>query len=211
MIFDGLIFDMDGILVDVSKSYRETIRQTAQFFLKREVKMDEVTEIKNKIGMNNDWDASYSLIANPTLSYKRVKSYFQSLYLGYSNKKGLIDNEKLLISKTNLELLKTKYKKLGIATGRPKKEANYVIKKNKLQGLFDYIVALEDVKNGKPAPDMLLAVIKKLKLTNTVYIGDSPSDVIASENAGIPSIYVGKQKIGSLRFKSLLQVLNYLL
>jgi len=37
--YDGLIFDMDGILVDVSKSYRETIRQTAGYFLKRNVLM----------------------------------------------------------------------------------------------------------------------------------------------------------------------------
>jgi len=33
--YDGLIFDMDGVLVDVSQSYREAIRQTAGYFLKR--------------------------------------------------------------------------------------------------------------------------------------------------------------------------------
>jgi len=211
MILDGIIFDIDGILIDVSRSYREVIRLTASYFLRREVKMDEVAKIKNRVGMNNDWDASYSLINIPTIPYETVKTYFQSLYLGTSVKKGLIDNERLLIPKTKLKRLKMKYKKLGIATGRPKYEAEYVIKKNMLQDLFDCIIAMEDVKNGKPAPDMLLAVIKKLKLKNTAYVGDSPSDVIASEKAGIPSIYVGKQNIGSLRFRSILQVLNYLL
>ena len=35
--YDGLIFDMDGVLVDVSKSYREAIRQTTSYFLKRSI------------------------------------------------------------------------------------------------------------------------------------------------------------------------------
>jgi len=204
--YDGLIFDMDGVLVDVSQSYREAIRQTAGFFLKRNVSMSEVDKIKNKIGMNNDWDASYALINKPEINYEIVKCYFQKIYLG-----GLIDNEKLLISKQKLQLLKNKYKKLGIATGRPKKEAEYVIKKNKLGKIFDCIVALEDVIKNKPAPDSLLAVIKKLDLKQTVYIGDSPSDVIASKSASIPSIYVGKKNIGTIRFQSVLQVINYLL
>ncbi len=209
--FDGIIFDMDGILVDVSKSYREAIRLTSSYFLNREVKKEEVDIIKNKIGMNNDWDATYKLINNPRIPNKKVKSYFQKLYLGYSKRKGLIDNEPVLISKAILKRLKEKYNKLAIATGRPRKEAQYVIEKNKLQGLFDCIVAMEDIINGKPEPDMLLAVIEKMKFKNTIYVGDSPSDVIAAEKARIPSIYVGKQKIGSKRFSSVLQVIKYLL
>ena len=27
-----IVFDMDGVIVDVSKSYRETVRQTARLF-----------------------------------------------------------------------------------------------------------------------------------------------------------------------------------
>jgi len=209
--FDGIIFDMDGILVDVSNSYREVIRQTASYFLSREVDKNEVNKIKNRVGMNNDWDATYALINNLNIPYKTVKSYFQKLYLGNSKRKGLIDNEQLLISKKILNQLKDKYKKLAIATGRPRKEAQYVIEKNKLQGLFDCTVVMEDIINGKPAPDMLLAVIEKMKFKNTIYVGDSPSDVISAEKARIPSIYVGQQKIGSMRFSSVLQVIKYLL
>ncbi len=209
--YDGLIFDMDGILVDVSESYREAIRQTASCFLNRKIQMSEVNEIKNKIGMNNDWDATYALINKSVISYESVKSYFQTLYLGDGKNIGLIDNEKLLISKQKLQLLKNKYKKLGIATGRPKKEAEYVIKKNSLEEIFDCIISLEDVTNGKPSPDSLLAVIEKLDLKQTVYIGDSPSDVLAATKANISSIYVGKQNIGTIRFRSLLQVIRYLL
>ncbi|PIZ64179.1 hypothetical protein CO051_01520 [Candidatus Roizmanbacteria bacterium CG_4_9_14_0_2_um_filter_39_13] len=209
--YDGLIFDMDGVLVDISKSYREAIRQTTSYFLERSVLMSEVDEIKNTVGMNNDWDATYALINNPNISYEGVKSYFQSIYLDNGQKSGLINNEKLLISKQKVQSLKNKYKKLGIATGRPKKEAEYVINKNKLIEIFDCIIALEDVENSKPSPDSILMVIEKLNLKQTVYIGDSPSDVIAAERAKIPSIFVGKQTIGTIRFQTMLEVVQYLL
>ena len=197
--YDGLIFDMDGVLIDVSQSYREAIRQTASYFLKRNVQMSEVDQIKNMSGMNNDWEATYALINDSTISYESVKKYFQKKYLT-----GLINKEKLLISKKDLQRLKNKYKNLGIATGRPKKEAEYVIKNNKLEKIFDCIIALEDVTKSKPAPDSLLAVIKKLKLKRTVYIGDSPSDFLAAKLAKIPYINVDKTK-------TILQVINYLL
>jgi len=209
--YDGLMFDMDGVLVDISKSYREAIRQTTSYFLERSVLMSEVDEIKNTVGMNNDWDATYALINNPNISYEGVKSYFQSIYLDNGQKSGLINNEKLLISKQKVQSLKNKYKKLGIATGRPKKEAEYVINKNKLIEIFDCIIALEDVENSKPSPDSILMVIEKLNLKQTVYIGDSPSDVIAAERAKIPSIFVGKQTIGTIRFQTMLEVVQYLL
>lgn len=209
--YDGLIFDMDGVLVDVSQSYREAIRQTAGYFLKKNILMSEVDEIKNKLGMNNDWNTTYALINKSAITYEVVKAYFQKLYLGDNKKPGLINSEKLLISKQKLQLLKNKYKKLGIATGRPKEEAKYVIKKNRLEEIFDCIISLEDVINNKPAPDSLLAVIKNLNLKQTIYVGDSPDDVLSAENANIPSIYVGKQNIGTMQFTSILQFIKYLL
>lgn len=209
--FDGIIFDMDGVLVDVTRSYREAIRITASNFLCREVNKTEVDKIKSIVGMNNDWDATFALINNPAIPYDVVKKFFQQQYLGNKNIEGLIDNEPLLISKEILAKIKNKYGKLAVATGRPRNEAEYVIKKYSLGVLFDYIVAMEDVTLGKPSPDMLIKVIDVLKLKNTVYIGDSPSDIIAAEKAGIPSIYVGSQNIGTIRCFSVLEVIKYLL
>jgi HAD superfamily hydrolase (TIGR01548 family) len=211
MKFDGLIFDMDGVIVDVSKSYREVIRITAGYFLNREVTEMEVSNIKNKVGMNNDWDTTYALINSKKFSYKKVKAYFQSIYLGNKRRSGLITKESLLITRAQFLKLKNKYNKLGIATGRPKEEADYVIFNNQLENIFDCIVALEDVKRGKPFPDSINKVITTLQLKNTVYIGDSPSDILAAKAAGIPSIYIGKQNIGTIRFLSVAKAMEYLL
>ncbi len=209
--YEALLFDIDGVLVDVSESYREAIRQTASYFLKRPVSIVEVTEIKNRVGMNNDWDATYALINKKEIPYQSVKDIFQEKYLGSGETEGLINNEKLLITKKQLISLKKQYGILGIITGRPRKEVEYVLNKNKLNTLFDAIVAMEDTKQGKPSPEPIKKAMKLLNITNTVYIGDSPSDTIAATAAGIPSIYVGKGNKGTINFKSVLQVIEYLL
>jgi HAD superfamily hydrolase (TIGR01548 family) len=209
--FDALIFDMDGVLVDVSKSYRKVIQKTAEYFLKRQVKMSEVNALKEMVGMNNDWDSTYRLIGNKSLDYEKVKNIFQKLYLGTNEAQGLINNEKLLIKKESLMDLKRKYKKLGIATGRPKEEALYVINKFQLQEIFEVLVAKEDTKKEKPFPDPIVKAIRDLKAENSVYIGDSPSDVVAAKAAGIPCFYIGKQNMGTIRFKSMLKIVEYLL
>ncbi len=209
--YDGLIFDMDGVLVDVRDSYREAIRLTGEYFLKRRVTPSEIDEIKNKTGMNNDWDATYALVGKSHINYSEVKNYFQKIYLGNENKTGLIDLEPLFISPEILTKLKSKYKLLGIATGRPRMEAEYTLNKNKIRKLFDCVIGMEDAEKGKPAPDPIIAVIKKLGLKNTVYIGDGPSDVVAAKAAGIPSVYIGKLTIGDYRFPDVLSFIKFIL
>jgi HAD superfamily phosphatase len=72
MIMDILIFDMDGVLIDVSKSYRKTIQRTTQFYLetclgferKRGdwITNEEISLFKSAGGFNNDWDLTSGLL-----------------------------------------------------------------------------------------------------------------------------------------------------
>jgi HAD superfamily phosphatase len=70
---DILIFDMDGVLVDVSKSYRRTIRRTVQIYLesclgfqkrgrKGWITDEEISLFKSAGGFNNDWDLTSGLL-----------------------------------------------------------------------------------------------------------------------------------------------------
>ena len=69
---DILIFDMDGVLIDVSKSYRETIQRTVQIYLetclgfgrekRRRVTKEDISLFKSTGGFNNDWDLTSSLL-----------------------------------------------------------------------------------------------------------------------------------------------------
>ena len=67
-----IVFDMDGVLVDVSRSYRDTVRQTATLFFKdaRAYKklpdplfpLTDLAAVKQSGGLNNDWDLSCLVI-----------------------------------------------------------------------------------------------------------------------------------------------------
>lgn len=209
--YDALLFDMDGVLVDVTRSYRIAIQKTASFFLKRKVTNEEVVAIKGKGGMNNDWDATYALIGNKNIPYGQVKDYFQNIYLGNKNTQGLIEKESLLISRDNLVSLRKRYGKMGIVTGRPRMEAEYVIKRFRLGKIFDILIAKEDSKREKPFPDPIIKAVNILKSKTPVYIGDSPSDVVAANAADIPCLYIGRNPAAKKEFQSLLQLYRYLI
>ncbi len=63
-----VIFDMDGVLIDVSKSYRETIKKTVAIYLKKALGLkgdgkslvtdDDIVMFKEIGGLNNDWDVT---------------------------------------------------------------------------------------------------------------------------------------------------------
>ncbi|MGQ9567298.1 MAG: HAD family hydrolase [Anaerolineae bacterium] len=69
-----LIFDMDGVLVDVRESYREVARRTATGYLERlldwpsgfledVITLEDVAALKLARGFNNDWALTTALIA----------------------------------------------------------------------------------------------------------------------------------------------------
>ena len=68
-----IVFDMDGVLIDVSNSYRDTVRQTAGVFLSPARHADclpqplfdlaDLAKVKQSGGLNNDWDLSCQVIS----------------------------------------------------------------------------------------------------------------------------------------------------
>ncbi len=68
---DGLIFDIDGVLIDVRRSFREAIARTVQFYFrhvcglrgrKRLITVGETQLFKLSGGFNNDWELTDSAI-----------------------------------------------------------------------------------------------------------------------------------------------------
>ena len=75
-----IVFDMDGVIVDVSGSYRDTVRQTARLFFKGAASwedlpnplfpLSDLAKVKQSGGLNNDWDLTFLVI---NLLYTLVK------------------------------------------------------------------------------------------------------------------------------------------
>ena len=81
---DIIVFDMDGVLVDVTDSYRETICKTVNHFTGREITKELIQDYKNSGGWNNDWALSQKIIGDlgTALEYRVVVDYFQSIFFG---------------------------------------------------------------------------------------------------------------------------------
>ncbi|MGD8343251.1 MAG: HAD hydrolase-like protein [Desulfobacterales bacterium] len=75
-----IVFDMDGVLIDVSGSYRETVRQTAGLFFRIAPSFEKLPDplfrladlaaVKQSGGLNNDWDLSCLVI---NLLFNRIE------------------------------------------------------------------------------------------------------------------------------------------
>jgi HAD superfamily hydrolase (TIGR01548 family) len=299
---DTLIFDMDGVLVDVSGSYRQAIIQTVDLFFVEGLGLayggqvsplinnDDIDFLKQAGGFNDDWDMTtafiiyflemlppQSVITIPTkihipsmLAYlqtigtnlqvtleemrqnkniprlalgvaemggglaavkkllKRrnrhllaaqgsllegnlVERIFQELYLGQDlftdtyhtlpvvvHGPGLINNESLILKASILNRLTEQFK-LGIATGRPKREAEYTLNQLNIAGHFQSLITRDDVLaadgRGKPHPWPLLEAARRIEPSpaRCAYIGDTPDDIRAAKeaNGSLPFLAIG--------------------
>ena len=57
-----LIFDMDGVLVDPTESFRRAVVETVRHFTDRETTFERIAEIKNEGGYNDDTDIALRLV-----------------------------------------------------------------------------------------------------------------------------------------------------
>jgi len=188
----AVLFDMDGVLVDVSNSYRLAVKKTAEHFLNREISIDTIQQYKNRGGLNNDWDLTESILHDHGLKVDKEKiiRVFQRFYLG-KNHDGLIQQEQWLLSRETLNWI-CQHFKTGIVTGRPGSEALFTLKRFKVRHFFQVVVTMEDVPRdrGKPDPLGIQLALEKLQAADGWYIGDTIDDMIAGKKAGLIPIGV---------------------
>jgi HAD superfamily phosphatase len=187
---DVIVFDMDGVLVEVMDSYREAIRETVRHFTGELVSHDVIQDFKNAGGWNNDWLLSHRLISDlgKDVEYADVVEYFNQIFLG-ENGDGLIRHEKWMPANGLLEGL-AKRCSLAIFTGHAKYEADVTLQRYAASVPFDPLITDESVVNPKPAPDGLHLIMRAHPDKTLWYLGDTVDDARSSQAAGVPFIGV---------------------
>lgn len=187
-----IIFDMDGVMIDTSNSYRLAIRGTYEKFSGKTLTPEMVQMAKNQGGLNNDWDLTYYLLEKDgiSVSFPEIIEKFQELYWG-NDGNGFILNEKLLISPESIAMLAKKHD-LAIFTGRPKKEAEFALKSWGIEQYFSPVITMEDPPKGRGKPDPWgIQEIMRITSPKEVYfLGDTVDDMFAAKQAGIKGIGV---------------------
>jgi HAD superfamily phosphatase len=201
-----LVFDMDGVLVDVSESYRETIQQTVAHFTGARVTREAIQDWKNRGGWNDDWALSTAMIraAGVDVDYDDVVKHFQGLFHG-DGSDGLIMRERWIAGAGLLERLSERFQ-LALFTGRLRWEAELTLRRFAPDLRFEPIVGAGDVPNHKPAPDGLLQICKLRPECGLWYVGDTVDDARSSKAAGVP--FIGIASPSSERREELVSLLR---
>ncbi|KAF1788977.1 HAD-like domain [Phytophthora cactorum] len=176
----ALLLDMDGVLAEVSQSYRQAIIDTARHF-GVPVTHEDIDQHKLAGNANNDWhDASSA----PTL--EAVTAQFEALYQGVGNTPGLCELETLLTPKGLLrELHRRLPKGMAVVTGRPRKDCAKFLAAHGIEDLFPVQICMEDCP-PKPSPEPILLALKALDVEaqHAAMVGDTVDDIIAGRKAG---------------------------
>lgn len=185
-----IIFDVDGVLVDVRGSYHRTTLQTVRFFTGKRVTLHQLQEWKNRSGFNDDWALSTAWVQSlgGRFEYEEVKRKFIELYWG-GGRDGNVHREKWLLPAKALARL-AKSAELAIFTGRTRKELDHTLELLKVRSFFRDIITVEDVAHPKPDPEGLAKILKGRDPASAIYVGDSIDDAIAARSAGIPFVGV---------------------
>ena len=134
-----VVFDIDGVVRDVSCSYRRAIADTVEYFTANAYRPTsvDIDLLKSEGVWNNDWEASQELIyryfeaqgrsrQQLQLDYKDIVAFFQARYRGTDPEKftGYICDEPLLLQPSYLEQLTLAGMRWGFFSGATRDSAN---------------------------------------------------------------------------------------
>ena len=185
-----IVFDMDGVLAEVTESYRESIVRTVHYFTGQTIERDVIQDYKNRGGWNNDWELSQKISADlgVAVDYDEVVDRFNVFFLGpKGDGEGLILRENWFPKPGLLERLSQKYE-LSIFSGRIRLEADLTLRRFAPRMRFDPTLYADEIAAGKPAPDGLLEIQRRRPASKLWYIGDTVDDARCARAARVPFI-----------------------
>lgn len=183
----GVAFDLDGTLVDTTKSFDKAIEQLVHKYTGDKLSPKELVDLRLQGGFNDCWDACVELLRRRGVITTRAELEPEAfeVYVKLARV-----HEKLLIDLQLLERLRMRHP-LFIVTGRARYEYEPLWGET-FNSLCARVYCMHDLKGKapKPAPDYLQAVKKDFKLRQGIYIGNSIDDMWSARDAGFGRIAV---------------------
>jgi len=191
-----VIFDVDGVLVDVQGSFHRSIIDTVRYFTGRRVTYAGIQQWKRRSGYNDDWRLTTDWInkLGGKAEYAEVKQQFSKFYWGVNGTRGNVWRERWLVAPSRLDRW-AKRAELALFTGRTRKELQHTLERFGVTHLFSRVVTVDDVEQLKPDPEGLLSLLAGADPATALYLGDNVDDALAARRARVP--FFGILRIGS--------------
>ena len=126
---DGIVFDCDGVLIDITKSYNLTIDKTVKYVLENFSQITNCIEINSKIidgfkssgGFNDEVDLAYAAILSLVAANKLNKSQQEFIFdvIHNADSSGILSVEKYLESLVDISDIKNKLSYPGTHNDNP--------------------------------------------------------------------------------------------
>jgi HAD superfamily phosphatase len=182
-----LIFDVDGVLVDVRLSFWLSALETMRFLTGKRVTWPELHKWKSKPGNNDDWSmvSNWATALGRPTTYEEARVAFQQFYWGKNGKPGNVRKEKLLITPRQIKRWAQRFE-VDLFTGRTRNEFSYTFERWPATRHFRTVITMDDVKRKKPHPDGLLKILGRRDPATALYVGDNIDDALAARDAHVP-------------------------
>lgn len=182
---DTIIFDLDGTLLNTL----EDLKDSVNFALERQnLPLRNLDEIRSFVGNGIRLLVERAVPKNTPV--ETVNACFTDFCDYYK-----MHMEDKTTPYENINEMLCSVKKAGFKTAIVTNKADFAAQdlcKRMFGDNIDLIVGSVDGRPNKPAPDGVYYALEVLnsKLENTVFVGDSDTDIVTAKNAGLVSIGV---------------------
>lgn len=201
MSIKAVIFDLEGTLVGFNLDYRSLRAEVRGYLAKQGVPASVLSLQENIFEMLKKAELFLRNTRKPTTTIEKLRGEVLSIAEKYELDAAMSTG----LMSGALETLKTLKRmglKLGICTTDSEKAATYILQRFRIAEFFDAVVTRDKVKQVKPHPEHLRAVLDALgvKPEESMLVGDSAMDMQCAQElkviaVGLPTGISGKQQL----------------
>ncbi len=185
----GLIFDLDGTLVDSLADFQQALNTVLTEHERRKLSLEEVRSMFGD-GAHRSIHRAFALTGEPLSQQDAPVRLTRLIELCRTQK--ATPEQIYPQAKETLIAFRDKGVKIGLCTNKIYLSTLKLLDDIDLADLFDFIAGVDTFPFCKPHPDHVLGVAKGLAVSpqNCVMIGDSANDIRAAKAAGVANIAV---------------------
>ena len=177
----GLIFDLDGVLVNTKKIHYDALNLALKKFKIKEISFKDHLNIFDGLPTSKKLE----ILNNKNILDKKYNKFIIDIKQKNTLKllsKDIKYNEKIYRTFSKL----SKDFKISLATNAVQKTLDLCLRKLKIKKFISFCFSNEDVKNNKPHPEVYLKCLVKmgLKPSETIIFEDSHHGVMAAQDSG---------------------------
>jgi|JFJP01.1.fsa_nt_gi phosphoglycolate phosphatase len=188
-IFDLILFDLEGTLVDFQWRLDEAVREILPILVASGIDIhryrpspDYADLFNTTRDLTRNWDTKKSIQLFEQLGaiYDKYDKDALSRWAPYPDTLPLLE-----------KLAKAGFR-MGVVSNCGAQAVKSVLARFNLEGFFEIILSRNDVSYIKPSPESLIVALEKLGVSpdRALFIGDSVNDILAANAIPMPSCFL---------------------